>query len=114
MPQPVRPHDITRRRQLPARTAGPLTIRTLTPRVDPGEKGAARSSERRHLASREALLRRVTVEYDEMPGLRLSLPQAQRLFGLRPDICTRVLNARVAAGLLEYEDGAYVRYGVRP
>jgi hypothetical protein len=103
------------RRQLPARTAGPLAIGTLKSRVEPDEGGAARSRERRHPASREALLRRVAVEYHEMPGLRLHLAQAQRLFGLRQDICARVLDALVVVGVLQVDEtGAYVRTGVRP
>ncbi|MDP1570992.1 MAG: hypothetical protein Q8L86_13425 [Vicinamibacterales bacterium] len=114
MPEPTRRHDIMRR-QLPARTVGPLKIGALKPRVEPDEGGAARSSERRHLASREALLRRVAVEYREMPGLRLHLTQAQRLFGLRQDICIRVLDALVDVGVLQLdENGAYVRRSVQP
>jgi hypothetical protein len=40
------------------------------------------------------------MEYDEMPGLCLTGAQAQRLFGLREDICTRVFNALVDAAIL--------------
>ena len=37
------------------------------------------------------LVNRVRGEYLEMPGLRLTLPQAQRLFGLDPSACAMVL-----------------------
>jgi hypothetical protein len=47
--------------------------------------------DRRNDASREALLMRVRGEFTEMPCLRLTRGQAQRLFDLRPDICERVL-----------------------
>jgi hypothetical protein len=38
----------------------------------------------------EHLVARVRGEYLEMPGLRLTLPQAQRLFGLDPVACATV------------------------
>jgi hypothetical protein len=114
MPEPVPTHGIMPR-QLPARTTGPLKIGALRSRVEPDEGGATRSSERRHLASREALLRRIAVEYHELPGLRLHRAQAQRLFGLRQDICTRVLDALVDVGVLRLDEtGAYVRNDARP
>jgi hypothetical protein len=47
--------------------------------------------ERRDTRSRELLLARVRAEFQEMPCLRLTRPQAQRLFGLRLDVCERVL-----------------------
>lgn len=71
--------------------------------------------ERRNHASREALLARVTAEFHKMPGLRLTMPQARRLFGLRDDICERVLSTLVKASVLERdENGAFARRGVWP
>jgi hypothetical protein len=71
--------------------------------------------ERRDSGAREEVLRRVTMEYRDMPGLRLTLPQAQRLFGLRADICIRVLDALVDAAHLRREaNGTYARNGARP
>jgi hypothetical protein len=52
--------------------------------------------DRRDSASRRQLLRRIRAEFDEMPCLRLTFEQAQRLFGLRPDVCERVLETLVA------------------
>jgi hypothetical protein len=51
--------------------------------------------ERRDGATRQALLRRVYGEFQEMPCLRLTGPQARRLFGLRSDVCQRVLASLV-------------------
>ena len=47
--------------------------------------------DRRDAASRLQLLCRVKAEFEEMPSLRLTRGQAQRLFGLRADVCERVL-----------------------
>ena len=52
---------------------------------------------------------------EEMPGLRLRLAQAQRLFGIREDVCMRVLNTLVRQELLRVDaSGAFVRNGGRP
>lgn len=58
-------------------------------------------TDRRDHASRERLRCRVQAEFEEMRGLRLSLPQAIRLFGLREDVCRRILDALIADGLLK-------------
>jgi hypothetical protein len=61
------------------------------------------------------LLRRVRGEFDEMPGLRLTLAQAQRLFTLRKDICERILNALAVAGVLaRTPDDRFARRDVLP
>jgi hypothetical protein len=52
--------------------------------------------DRRDHVSREQLLNRVRAEFEEMPCLRLTRDQAQRLFGLRADVCTRLLDTLVA------------------
>jgi hypothetical protein len=52
--------------------------------------------DRRDHGSREKLLSRVKGEFEEMPCLRLTQAQAQRLFGLRGDVCERVLATLVA------------------
>ena len=39
----------------------------------------------------EPTLQRICAEYLEMPGLQLTLQQAQRLWGLDEDTCTRSL-----------------------
>jgi hypothetical protein len=54
------------------------------------------------------LIERVAGEFNEMRCLRLTAPQAQRLFGLRADVCHRVLAGLVADGTLVHgTDGRY-------
>jgi hypothetical protein len=54
------------------------------------------------------LLVRVRGEYREMPGLRLTIPQAARLLGMPPDVAETVLDQlRRSAVLALSADGAY-------
>jgi hypothetical protein len=83
-------------------------------RFDPAEQHGAReapasprrpairqpSPDRRNHTARERLLHGVRAEFDELRGLKLTLAQAQRLFGLREDVCQRVLNTLVRDGFL--------------
>ena len=56
------------------------------------------------------VLRRVQGEYREMPGLRLTTAQAQRLWGLDRAACDALLGALVDAKfLLRTRDGAFMR-----
>ena len=56
------------------------------------------------------VLRRVQGEYIEMPGLRLTPAQAQRLWGLDRAACDTLLGALVDAKFLfRTRDGAFVR-----
>jgi hypothetical protein len=48
----------------------------------------------------DTLLNRIRGEFLEMPGLRLTCEQAQRLYGLDPALCQRALDRLVAAGFL--------------
>lgn len=43
---------------------------------------------------------RIRAEYHEMPGMRLTVRQAARLFNLEPARCERVLHTLVADGAL--------------
>jgi hypothetical protein len=57
-----------------------------------------------------ALLRRVRAEYLEMPGLRLTLEQAQRLCGVERVLCQAILDALVNARFLCIKsNGSYAR-----
>jgi len=59
---------------------------------------------------REDIIRRVQGEFLEMPGLRLTEPQARRLWALEPSLCNAVLAELVENGfLLRTRDGAFVR-----
>jgi hypothetical protein len=58
----------------------------------------------------EGILRRIQGEYNEMPGLRLTIAQAQRLWGLDRAECDAVLGALVDAKfLIRNRDGTFAR-----
>jgi hypothetical protein len=60
----------------------------------------------------DELLQRVRSEYLEMPGLRLTLPQAARFWSLDHRTCERLLNGLVNARFLVLtSDGLYTRAG---
>jgi hypothetical protein len=62
---------------------------------------------------REDIVGRVRGEFLDMPGLRLTEPQARRLWALEPSLCTAVLTELVDNGfLLRTRDGAFVRVDV--
>jgi hypothetical protein len=59
---------------------------------------------------REGILRRIRGEYHEMPGLRLTIAQAQRLWGLHRAECDAVVGALVDAKfLIRNRDGTFAR-----
>jgi hypothetical protein len=83
----------------------PSTITTpiIAPPVRPGDR-------RRNPQWRARLEQRARAEFAEMPGLHLSMLQAQRLFGLRADICQRILDTLVREGFLAVvAPGVYAR-----
>lgn len=49
---------------------------------------------------RDTVVNRIRNEFVEMPGLRLTLEQAMRLWGLDRDECQRVINALVKTAFL--------------
>jgi hypothetical protein len=55
------------------------------------------------------LVNRVRSEFIEMPGLRLRIDQAQRLWNLDRAICERVLRSLVDAKFLGFSDEMYAR-----
>ena len=59
----------------------------------------------------EQVVRRVHAEYIEMPGLQLTLRQAQRLFGLTTMECAAALDWLTEIGVLARRpDGRYARH----
>jgi hypothetical protein len=59
----------------------------------------------------EEVLQRIQGEYLEMPGLRLTTAQAQRLWGLERDTCEALLAALVDTKFLcRTRDGAFIRH----
>lgn len=72
------------------------------------EAAARPGTDRRAQPDRDLLLARVRGEFSEMP-LSVTIPQAMRLFGLREDICRRVLGTLVTDGVLwKRHDERYV------
>ena len=61
---------------------------------------AYRGAERRDVAKRQSLVQRLVAEFDEMPGLCLSLAQASRLFGVSMAATARILTDLTRAGTL--------------
>jgi hypothetical protein len=54
---------------------------------------------------------RIRAEFAEMPGLKLTLPQASRLFNIDAARCERALDQLVTSGSLSIARGAFVRAG---
>lgn len=62
---------------------------------------------------RDALLR-IQTEYMEMPDLKLTPRQVQRLWNLPHDVCERALAVLMRNGFLaQSPNGSFVRSGVR-
>ena len=58
----------------------------------------------------DEVFRRIRGEYTEMPGLRVTQPQAQRLWGLDEATCRQALDGLVRTGFLRRTDaGQYLR-----
>ena len=56
------------------------------------------------------VIKRVRNEYEEMPGMCLTLPQARRLLGLDQRTCADIMNSLIDRGFLRRtRDGRYVR-----
>lgn len=64
------------------------------------------------MAPSESLLTRILGEYGEMPGLRLTVAQAGRVWRLDATTCHAVLNVLADEGFLtRTRDGAFVATG---
>ena len=62
-------------------------------------------------ASIDTWILRIRDEYEEMPDLRLTKPQMQRLWGLDPLTCDLIVDALLRAGVLrQRRDGSYVAF----
>jgi hypothetical protein len=61
-------------------------------------------------AALHELLQRIEGEYREMPGLNVTAPQAERLWGLDSTTCSFVLTTLIDRGVLRRTTrGTYVR-----
>ena len=66
-------------------------------------------TERRNLAERATLLRRIHREFEEMPGMSLTLTQAAALFGISREAGSRILMGLAEERVLRLRnDGRYV------
>lgn len=58
----------------------------------------------------DVIRRRICGEYLEMPGLRLTCAQAQRLWGLDQQTCVAILESLISDGFLQRrDDGVFAR-----
>lgn len=58
------------------------------------------TTERRNLLRREGLVRRIIAEFEDLPGLKLSLRQTMRLLGVDESACLRILDGLTKTGLI--------------
>ena len=66
--------------------------------------------ERRNEARRDALVRRILAEFEDMPGMALSLKQAGRFLGVDDKACERILAGLTRDGALRRNASSlYVR-----
>lgn len=63
--------------------------------------------ERRNLAAREAVVRRIVAEFHDMPGLVLSVKQASKFLGVDEAACARILATLTQAGILRRSPSEY-------
>ena len=64
------------------------------------------------MMSFDEILHRARGEFLEMPGLRLTVQQARRLWNLETTICETLLSTLVESRfLVRLQDGAFVRAG---
>jgi hypothetical protein len=67
-------------------------------------------SETLTIVTRAQLLRRIKAEYTEMPGLRLTVAQAGRLWGVDATACLDLLERLITERFLQRRpDGTYSR-----
>ncbi len=63
--------------------------------------------ERRNLAAREAVVRRIVAEFHDMPGLVLTVKQASKFLGVDEAACARILASLMQAGILRRSPNEY-------
>lgn len=81
--------------------------RTAMARTDSRQPGGTERTRSVHTTLTE-LVARARAEYREMPGLCLTLHQAQRLWSLDRETCQRVIEALSAEGTIrQTRDGRY-------
>jgi hypothetical protein len=61
----------------------------------------------------DVVARRVLAEFEEMPGMALTIRQASRLFGLEESVCRTVLDALIDLAYLREIRAGVVTLGSR-
>jgi DNA-binding IclR family transcriptional regulator len=61
----------------------------------------------------DVVARRVLAEFEEMPGMALTVRQAARLFGLEESLCRTVLDALIDLAYLREARAGVVTLGAR-
>ena len=60
----------------------------------------------------ELVTKRVRAEFEEMPGMTLTMPQAARLFGIERETCKAVVDRLVRTRYLKWTaSGSFTRVG---
>ena len=77
-----------------------MTKQTITNVTPPAQLPVSRHLLTTANVHHDALLRRIRGEFREMPGLALSLYQAQRMWNLHRNECERLLDDLVGTGFL--------------
>jgi len=103
-------HGVAGRQSADA-VAWPPELRTEREALDVnGTSSTTSQTEQGIVRTRETVTERLRAEFIEMPGLRLTSEQVQRLCGVERRVCQMVLDALVDAKFLaRAPDGAYAR-----
>jgi hypothetical protein len=61
----------------------------------------------------EVVAERVRAEFEEMPGMTLTMPQASRLFGIEHDVCRTIVERLITASYLRWTTAGAVTRATR-
>jgi hypothetical protein len=61
----------------------------------------------------EVVAERVRAEFEEMPGMTLTMPQASRLFGLEHEFCKTIVERLVTTSYLRWTHSGAVTRAIR-
>ena len=61
----------------------------------------------------EAAAERIRAEFEEMPGMTLTMRQASRLFGLEHDVCRTIVDRLVGSAYLRWTRAGAMTRGDR-
>jgi hypothetical protein len=61
----------------------------------------------------ELVTKRVRAEFEEMPGMTLTMPQASRLFGIEREICKTIVERLVTTSYLKWTNSGAITRATR-